>query len=129
PSQACRASIGHSVSKRIRDTILYRIIGQVQLQRRYRDPVVFQRMNVGSLPEMPKAFAEKQPVVGKPASVEARVDRQAEIQLALGGDVNALNLLRRAFRKVEVQEGAVRQINVAELADEVGRIGLGHFPR
>lgn len=86
-------------------------------------------MDIGAFAEGAHAFAETQPVIGKTAAILAFFHRQAEIELALPRDGHALHILWRAIGKIEIEEGAVRQIDIDELANEIGRIGLGHLPR
>src|SRR3546814_17271133 len=86
-------------------------------------------MNVCTLPEMAETLAETKPVIRDAAPVPARVDRQPEVELALGGRLYSLDLLRQAVRKIEIEERAVRQFHADEPADQIGGIGFRHPPR
>ena len=87
-----------------------RLVGKVETQRRDRDAVVGERGEVGAVLAGRAAAARiGDPVIRIAAAVMARVDvQQLLVALALGRDRDALDLLRRAIGKVDVDQDVAR---------------------
>src|SRR5690606_2410362 len=80
------------------------VVGQVQLQRGNRDPVVLQRMDIRAGAEVAVPLAETQPVIGMPPAIGALLDGEAEVELALARNLYALQFGRCAVGEVQVEE-------------------------
>lgn len=90
---------------------------------------MFQSVDIGAFAEGAETLAEAQPVIGKTAAILTFFHGQAEIELALPGHGNALHILGSAIGEIQIEEGAIGQFHIHQLAQEVRRIGLGDFPR
>src|SRR3569833_1560186 len=98
------------------------LVGAVEPQRRDRHPARGKRRQISALFRRLQCGCalEADPEIGIAAAVAALGDvEEAKVALALPGDANTLDLLRRAGREIDVDDGILRHAGVEHLAHDL----------
>ena len=101
-------------------------MGQIEVERGHRDIAVGDRLEIGGVAGRVDHRAEAEPVIIVAARIGALVDPEpAVVAQPLADDADALDLVGRQRREVDVDQGARRHRRGDERAQHAFRPGLG----